>query len=59
MGGCDMIAIAKTGSGKTLAYLAPALSRIGADPSLLVMPQTVALVLAPTRALASQITLPD
>ena len=54
--GRDVVAIAKTGSGKTLGYLAPAIGLIAADPSLLVMSQPTALVLAPTRELATQIT---
>ena len=55
MAGCDVIGIASTGSGKTLAYLAPAFARVAADACGLVLPQTTALVLAPTRELAVQI----
>lgn len=55
MDGRDLIAIAKTGSGKTLAYLAPAIRLIDSKPELLVSSEPAALVLAPTRELATQI----
>eukprot|EP00929_Paragymnodinium_shiwhaense_P117849 TRINITY_DN8921_c0_g1_i1.p1 TRINITY_DN8921_c0_g1~~TRINITY_DN8921_c0_g1_i1.p1 ORF type:complete len:518 (+),score=181.12 TRINITY_DN8921_c0_g1_i1:104-1657(+) len=52
--GDDMVSVAKTGSGKTLAFLLPIFKRISKeqlDPSS----GPVALVLAPTRELATQI----
>jgi len=56
LSGQDLIAVAKTGSGKTLAFLLPIFSRVstgacGAAPAGSVR----ALILAPTRELASQI----
>lgn len=50
--GRDILATAATGSGKTLAYLVPALAQASARGSA---DLTRALVLAPTRELASQI----
>ncbi|MGL6313542.1 DEAD/DEAH box helicase [Vibrio sp. WXL103] len=46
----DVLAIARTGSGKTLAYGLPLLEQILAMPS-----QSQALILVPTRELATQI----
>jgi len=54
MQGRDVVGIAKTGSGKTLAFLAPAFVQIiggGRRNS----PDPFALVMAPTRELATQI----
>ena len=48
--GNDIVASAQTGSGKTLAYIIPILSEIIKNP------QSKALVLAPTRELAKQIS---
>ena len=48
--GRDVIAKSPTGSGKTLAFGIPVVERIGAND-----PRPAALVLAPTRELASQI----
>ena len=48
--GRDVIAKSPTGSGKTLAFGIPIVERIGAEA-----PRPAALVLAPTRELASQI----
>lgn len=55
LSGRDMIALAETGSGKTLAYTLPAIVHIAAQPPLRHNDGPVALVLAPTRELASQI----
>ncbi|CAE7228883.1 dbp2 [Symbiodinium natans] len=57
MSGCNLVGIAQTGSGKTLAYLLPAIVQIEAQepvPKGSVLP--IALILAPTRELAVQIT---
>src|SRR5205085_894831 len=48
--GRDVIAKSPTGSGKTLAFGIPLVERIGAEG-----PRPAALVLAPTRELATQI----
>src|SRR5215471_8275875 len=48
--GRDVIAKSPTGSGKTLAFGIPLVERIGAED-----PRPAALVLAPTRELATQI----
>ena len=48
--GCDLIIQAKTGTGKTLAFLLPTLERIKK------IPVTQALIIAPTRELATQIS---
>src|SRR5579871_5499995 len=48
--GRDVIAKSPTGSGKTLAFGVPLVERIGAED-----PRPAALVLAPTRELATQI----
>lgn len=50
MQGCDLMACAQTGSGKTAAYGIPMVTRLLDDP------QKHALVLAPTRELAHQIS---
>ena len=49
--GRDVLAKSRTGSGKTLAFAVPIVDRV--DPS---EPAPVALVLAPTRELAQQVT---
>jgi ATP-dependent RNA helicase RhlE len=51
LSGRDLIATAETGSGKTAAYLLPILNRLHDDK----VSRLGALVLAPTRELASQI----
>jgi len=56
LAGMDLVGIAKTGSGKTLAYLLPALPHIEAQEPLNKQPTPIALVLAPTRELAVQIS---
>ena len=53
LSGGDLIATAQTGTGKTAAFALPILNRI--DPNQ-VLPQ--ALVVAPTRELALQVTTP-
>eukprot|EP00965_Chrysotila_dentata_P244260 6205865-Pleurochrysis_carterae.AAC.2 len=56
--GQDLIAIAKTGSGKTLAFLLPMMHRLSQKPAPLTLdklPAPRALVISPTRELASQI----
>jgi ATP-dependent RNA helicase RhlE len=50
LAGRDVLAKSPTGSGKTLAFAIPLADRVAADG-----PRPVALVLAPTRELASQI----
>ena len=52
LSGSDLIGCAATGTGKTAAYLLPMLQRLSAKPGA----GTRALILAPTRELASQIT---
>lgn len=47
--GQDILASAQTGTGKTLAYIIPLLAR------MLASPQSTALILAPTRELATQV----
>lgn len=51
MAGKDVIAQAQTGTGKTLAFLLPILEKIEANK-----PHVQALIITPTRELASQIT---
>jgi ATP-dependent RNA helicase RhlE len=51
LNGSDLIGCAATGTGKTAAFLLPMLQRLSAKPSAGVR----ALILAPTRELASQI----
>jgi ATP-dependent RNA helicase DDX5/DBP2 len=53
--GHDMIGIAATGSGKTCAFSIPAAVHIKAQPKLRRGDGPIALVLAPTRELATQI----
>lgn len=53
--GRDMIGVASTGSGKTLAFVLPALTHISAQKKLSLGEGPIALVLAPTRELATQI----
>ena len=50
LAGRDVLAKSPTGSGKTLAFMVPLIDRTAADA-----PRPVALVLAPTRELATQI----
>jgi ATP-dependent RNA helicase RhlE len=51
LGGSDLIGCAETGTGKTAAFLLPLLQRLGAQAR----PGVRALVIAPTRELATQI----
>jgi ATP-dependent RNA helicase RhlE len=56
LGGRDLCGIAQTGTGKTAAFALPVLQRLASVPQR-AAPQTCrALVLSPTRELASQIT---
>lgn len=55
MSGRDVIGVAKTGSGKTLAFLLPMFRHIMDQPKLKSTDGAIALVLAPTRELATQI----
>lgn len=50
LAGFDVLALANTGSGKTLAYALPLLEKLN------VSPEHQALVLVPTRELATQVT---
>lgn len=50
MAGKDVLALANTGSGKTLAYGMPLLEKLSANP------QQQALILVPTRELATQVS---
>jgi ATP-dependent RNA helicase RhlE len=52
LAGHDVLACAMTGSGKTAAFVLPLLQRLGAAPAA---GRTRALVLTPTRELASQV----
>jgi len=53
--GQDLLGIAQTGTGKTAAFALPILQRLAADPKPAPRRGCRALVLAPTRELASQI----
>ena len=54
LAGRDVLGLAQTGTGKTAAFALPVLQRILADPQRSPAPR--ALVLAPTRELATQIS---
>jgi len=56
LSGCNMVGIAQTGSGKTLAYTLPAIVHINHQPRLRQGDGPIALILAPTRELAQQIS---
>merc|ERR1719229_710288 len=56
LSGHDMVGIAQTGSGKTLAYILPAIVHINHQDYLRSGDGPIALVLAPTRELAQQIS---
>ena len=56
MGGRDVIAVAKTGSGKTMAFLLPIFRHILDQPRLREGEGPIALIMAPARELALQIT---
>src|SRR3984893_11327393 len=55
LGGRDLCGIAQTGTGKTAAFALPILQRLAAIPQRAAPRTCRALVLAPTRELASQI----
>jgi superfamily II DNA/RNA helicase len=55
LAGRDVLGKGQTGSGKTLAFLLPVLARLAAAPSQRRPGRPRALILAPTRELASQI----
>ncbi len=55
MSGRDLIGIAKTGSGKTLAFLLPMFRHIMDQPPLESGDGPIAIILTPTRELATQI----
>jgi ATP-dependent RNA helicase RhlE len=55
LAGHDVLGIAQTGTGKTAAFALPILQRLGADRRPLQRGACRALVLSPTRELASQI----
>ena len=55
LSGMDLIGLAKTGSGKTAAFTLPMMVHIMDQPELVKNDGPIALVLAPTRELASQI----
>ncbi|KAL4430956.1 hypothetical protein ABPG75_006212 [Micractinium tetrahymenae] len=56
MSGRDCIGIAKTGSGKTLAFVLPMLRHVKDQPPLVQGDGPVALSMAPTRELVTQIS---
>ncbi|EFX78251.1 hypothetical protein DAPPUDRAFT_213150 [Daphnia pulex] len=56
LSGSNMVGIAQTGSGKTLAYTLPAIVHINHQPYLEPGDGPIALILAPTRELAQQIS---
>jgi len=56
LSGNNMVGIAQTGSGKTLAYTLPAIVHINHQPYLEPGDGPIALILAPTRELAQQIS---
>ena len=55
MSGRDVIGIAETGSGKTLAYVLPMLRHVLDQRPLKDGEGPIALIIAPTRELATQI----
>ncbi len=55
MSGRDCIGIAKTGSGKTLAFVLPMLRHVKDQPPLAQGDGPVALCMAPTRELVTQV----
>lgn len=56
LNGSDLIGSARTGTGKTAAFALPILHRIAVDPKKLLPRHARALVLSPTRELATQIS---
>ena len=55
LAGRDVLGRGRTGSGKTYAFVLPLLARLAATPSTRRPGRPRALILAPTRELASQI----
>src|SRR5271170_5375067 len=55
MSGRDVIGVAKTGSGKTIAFLLPLFRHIKDQRPLEQMEGPIAIVMTPTRELATQI----
>jgi len=55
LSGRDVVGVAQTGSGKTLAFIIPAVMHIMGQPPLERGDGPIALVVAPTRELATQI----
>ena len=55
LSGRDVVGIAATGSGKTLSFILPAIVHINAQEYLRPGDGPIALVIAPTRELATQI----
>jgi ATP-dependent RNA helicase RhlE len=56
LAGRDLLGVAQTGTGKTAAFALPILQRLGAERLRPTPNRPRALVLAPTRELASQVT---
>lgn len=55
MSGRDIIGVAKTGSGKTMAFILPMFRHIKDQPPLRPLDGPVAMIMTPTRELATQI----
>ena len=55
MSGRDVIGVAKTGSGKTVAFLLPMFRHIKDQRPLDTMEGPIAMIMTPTRELATQI----
>jgi ATP-dependent RNA helicase DDX46/PRP5 len=55
MSGRDVIGVAKTGSGKTIAFLLPLFRHIKAQRPLQAHEGPMAMIMTPTRELATQI----
>lgn len=55
MAGRDIIGVAKTGSGKTIAFLLPMFRHIKDQRALTAMEGPIAMIMTPTRELATQI----
>ncbi|GAA5885607.1 hypothetical protein JCM6882_007492 [Rhodosporidiobolus microsporus] len=55
MSGRDIIGVAKTGSGKTMGFILPMFRHIKDQPPLRPMDGPVAMIMTPTRELATQI----
>lgn len=55
MSGRDIIGVAKTGSGKTIAFLLPMFRHIKDQRPIKAMEGPIAMIMTPTRELATQI----